>query len=704
LERVAQSVRPRFDVQHAERAGSVKKETGIVSATASSAKHGSSIERAARDSALFGETHATMDFETRSAANLKKVGGFRYAVDESTSVLCLAYRLPGQPIKLWHPWLEDEEPDDLLEWIASGGLVEAHNAEFEYAIWNLHCVRKYHWPRLAPSQLRCSAAKGAALALPRALEDLGSALRLSVQKDMEGRRLMLKMSKPRKATKKDASPWHEGIDELDRLLAYCETDVLTEELASKKLYPLLKREQKSWELTLRMNERGIYCDVDLCKVAVQFADAYQKELTNELFALTGGEVGTVKQVAKFRDFLKREGVDIPNLQAGTVAETLKSAVDMSPIARRMLEIRSALGKSSITKFKAMIAMAGPDQRLRGTLLWHGASTGRWAGRGIQPQNFAKAKIKDVHNVFAALEFGDYDFFKCLFPDVFTALSAALRGMLCAPPGHDLCAADYSAIEARVVMWLAGDEENLSVYHRKEDPYKYMAAKIFGVPYERVTKEQRELGKRAVLGCGFGMGKDKFHFTCGAQGFPITEELAAQAVEAYREQYAMVKNYWYDLERVAVRAIRTPGKVFKFRNLQWLYRGGYLFCQLPSGRRLAYPEPKIARVEKPWGLRDEISFMAVDTKTKKWKREATYGGKLTENVTQAVARDVMNEAMFRAERAGYPIILTVHDEVVAEVPEHFGSLEEFEKLLSESPRWADGLPIAVEGWREKRYKK
>lgn len=678
-----------------------------MSALASHAVHGSPISEAAARSKLNGKPHATIDFETRSQAELRKTGGFRYAQDDSTEILCLAYKLPtAETVSLWHPWLESD-PDDLLEWVAAGGIVEAHNAEFEYAIWNYVCTPRFQWPRLTAKQLRCSAAKAAALALPRSLEELGNALQLDVQKDMSGRRLMLKMSKPRKATKKDSSPWHENFEDLDALFQYCTTDVVTEEKASAKIYPLIKKEQASWELMLNVNERGIYCDVELCKTAIEFATRYQADLTEELRELTAGEVQTAKQTGKLLTWLWKQGQILPNTQAATIDKALKgefAQATANDAGRRVLEIRAALGKSSISKYQAMVSMAGRDQRIRGTMLYHGASTGRVAGRGIQPQNFPRGKIKDTHNIYDALKFGDYEFFTSLFPDVFTALSSALRGMLKAAPGNTLYAADYSAIEARVLLWLAGDEENLSVYFKGDDPYKHMAALIYSVPYSQVTKEQRELGKRAVLGCGFGMGKDKFHITCETQGFPIPFDLAERAVIAYREKYHMVKAYWYELEAAAKRAINSPGRMIEFKNLSFFYRGGYLFCELPSGRRLAYASPKIVSTEKEWGVRDEIRFMAVNSTTKKWNREATYGGKLTENIVQATARDVMNDAMLRVESKGYSVILSVHDEVVSETPKDFGSLDEFLELMKQVPNWAAGMPIAVEGWTGERYRK
>jgi Mesyanzhinovviridae DNA polymerase I len=707
-------------------------------------------------------THATMDFETKSRLSVTKVGAFRYALDPSTEILCLSWRIPGGELRLWHPWLEST-PDELCDWIAAGGIVECHNAEFEYAVWKYIGHARHGWPSLSINQLRCSAAKAAALALPRALENVGIVLKLPVKKDMAGRRLMLKMAKPRskvlptpqekleidlarweksKSKKKSPMPelvpldgdvdreWNESFEECERLFAYNQTDVVTEELASERMVPLSGRDQKIFELTVQMNERGIYCDVELCKVAVRFAAQFKTELEIKLLDVTGGAIRTAKQNEKLVKFLKAEGVKFPedadgeeciNMQAATVAKLLKTK-DISETARRVLEIRQSLAKSSITKYQTMINCAGPDNRIRGTLLFRGASTSRYSGRLIQPQNYAKAKIKFVENVFELLKIGDYELFKFVYPDVFTALSSGLRGMLRAAPGKILFSGDFNAIEARVILWLANDLENLAEYYRGDDPYKTMAALIFDVKYEDVTREQRELGKRAVLGCGFGMGPDKFFKTCADQGFPIPMELAEKAVRAYRLKYKAVRNFWYDLERAAITAVKRPGSVQKIGRLQWLYRGGFLICQLPSGTRISYSTPsivatpfkyKVREVDEVTGkvtvrveetIKDQIRYWAVHPKTKKWTTERTYGGKLAENVTQGTAAQIMIESMFRAETAGYMNIFCVHDELVCEADKGHGSVADFEKTMAIVPAWADGLPIKVEGWTDERYRK
>lgn len=644
---------------------------------------------------------ATIDFETRSTEEIGRVGAFKYAAHPKTEILCLAYKLPGSPLNIWAP--EYNLPIPLLNWAKAGRIIEAHNAEFEYAVWNYLCSKRYGFPILRIEQMRCSAAKAAALALPRSLEALGAALSLPIQKDMTGRRLMLKMSKPRKETKNDFSLWHETKEEKEKLFEYCKRDVETEELASREMMELLPSELDLFHLTMKINERGILCDTELCKTAVSFAEKHEKRLLAEFGELTGGKVKTVKQTAKLQEFLSGIGCAIPNLQAMSVEIALKE--EIPPLARKILSIRQALSKSSIKKYQSMIAMSGEDNRIRGTLLFNGASTGRFSGRGIQPQNFSRPKFKDVGNIIAALRMGDFDFFESLYPDVFTALSSALRGMLKAPEGSEFISGDYNAIEARGVLWLAGDDDGLEIFRAGRDIYKEMASLIFKKPIQEITPHERFIGKETVLGCGFGMGFEKFKLTLKTKwNVEISEELAKKAVYAYREKHFSVKELWGDLERASIAAVRSSGKVMKLRNLQFLCKNKFLQIQLPSGRRLSYFEPRVKVESTKFGLKEVLSFLAVDSQTKQWRKESTYGGKLTENIVQAIARDIMVHAMKKLEEKGYPIILTVHDEIVSEIIKGKGSLVEFLKIMSEVPNWAHGFPVKVEGWNDERYRK
>lgn len=489
----------------------------------------------------------------------------------------------------------------------------------------------------------------------------------------------------------------------ERLAQYCVTDVKTEVACAAILPPQPQGSIDLWRLTTKINERGVFCDLPLVLRAKEWANRYETELLDELRELTDGLVRTAKQTAKLKEWLAGNGVEIPSVDKANVSDALKRK-DLAPDVRRVLEIRRALAKSSVTKLVAMEAMAMDDSRIRGTLLYHGASTGRYSGRGIQPQNYPRGTVKDVENIFDALELGSYEFFKALFPDVFSAISSALRGMLRASPGCRLLGADYNAIEARIVMWLAECQVGIQLFLEDSGVYEDMARKIFGLSRNApVTEEQRQLGKQAVLGCGFGMGAPKFKTTCQGYGMKVDDKLAKLAVTTYREEFSEVVDFWREINDAAIQAVKSK-KLVKLKRLQFLVKGKFLYIKLPSGRTLAYYEPIVKWVAKPWGMQETLTYMAIHPKTKAWYREETYGGKLTENVVQAVAADVMTDAMARLERHDYPIVLSVHDELVGDVPNEHGSLKEFEDLMAELEPWAQGLPIKVKGYERQRFKK
>lgn len=641
----------------------------------------------------------TIDFETRSKIDLKKSGPFKYAQDPTTSILCLAYKFSDElEVKLWRPGLNP--PKDLFDHVESSGIVQSHNSEFEFCIWN-YVGRRIGWPRLSWNQLQCSAARAAAAALPRSLENLAPAVGADTEKDMAGKRLMMKLSRPRKV--KGELQLIEGTEEeKSRLYDYCKKDVLTEIACEERTPPLIPSELALWRYTSSLNERGIKFDRKMVETALSFVGFYTKELQEELSDLTFGMVQTGKQTARLLECLQMNGVDIPDLTAGTVKETLKRS-DLSLEARRILEIRQALAMSSVSKLQTMLAMGGADDRLRGMILYHGASTGRFSGRGVQVQNFPRGSISDVDNIFEAYALG-YDFFKMLYPNVLAAISSSLRGMLIASEGMELFAGDFSAIEARGLLWIAEDEDGLNIFRRGEDIYKEMAGEIYKVDPKKVTKDQRQVGKFAILALGYGMGAKKFVDTCLSFGVTITMEFAERVVAIYRNKFEKVKALWHKVNQCAIEAVQNKGTVYTYKRLSFLYRGNYLMIKLPCGRKLYYNSPKVSVEIKTWGEVESLSFMSVNAKTKKWEREYTYGGKLVENIVQALCRDLMVFSMFELEAAGYKILITVHDEVVSEKEIGKGSVKEFESLMSKAPAWAKGFPIGAEAWRGLRYKK
>ena len=324
-----------------------------------------------------------------------------------------------------------------------------------------------------------------------------------------------------------------------------------------------------------------------------------------------------------------------------------------------------------------------------------------SGKLVQLQNLPKGNVKDTDQAVQALKEMSYEDFSVFYPDVMGTLSSCIRGMIVAKPGYDLLVADYAAIEARVVAWLANDERCLKQFRNNEDLYVEMAKVIYNCT--EVSKQQRQLGKAAILGCSYGMGHAKFAATCSSWGIPITPELAQKTVETYRATYPGIKNYWYATERAAIECVKTKQAQTVGRT-RWEMDSLALVHRLPSGRSIVYNDATIDYVETSWGERKlALQFMSVDARNQ-WSKETTYGSRLVENCTQAVARDLLAYAMLRLEQKSYPVIFSVHDEIVSEVPEAFGSVEEYEKIMCDNPKWAEGCPIAAEGFRCKRYKK
>jgi Mesyanzhinovviridae DNA polymerase I len=689
---------------------------------------------------------ATVDFETRSACNLKACGAWKYSLDPTTEVMCLVFRLPYWPrgvTALWHPGyaalgIAESFPNvellELCDWIGQGELIEAHSAFFERAIWTNILTPRYGFPLPAPHTWRCSAAKAAAHALPRKLEEAGAALHLDIQKDTEGHKLMMKLSKPRKARKKEREAWVASRKKLEdmpllwwedstmfgTLWKYCASDVLSEECLSKALDDLSPRETPNYILDQTMNQRGFKVDMEAVQIALFLIGQEVTVLNAELETLTQGSVTRATQRDRMKAWLKTQDVHLFDTKGATIDEILNGEYpdfvgSLSPNAERALVILRTLGRSSTAKYETMLDWACPDGRVRGGLLYHGATTGRWSGAGVQPHNFPKGTIKgfDMEAAWELIKTGDKDAVAARWGhSVMEVLACALRGAIIATKGCDLFVADYAGIEVRVLWWVADDKVGLKLIHTGADPYCSLATAIY---HREITKEdgERQLGKAGILGCGYGMGAAKFVGTAKDMfGLTVTDEESQTVVNTYRQKFHRTKSFWYETEDAACAAVLTPGKVVKQKWVSWQRvvddaRGtDFLFCTLPNGRRLAYPFPELRQKETPWGeMKWALTFKAVNAYTRKWTREHTYGGKLVENIVQAISRDIMAEALQRCEAGGvYIPVLSVHDEVVAEVKSGHGDVTKFEQLLTEVPTWAPGCPIGAKGWKGSRYRK
>lgn len=672
------------------------------------------------------QVYCVLDYETFSEVDLRRVGAWEYSVHESTEILCLAFRAgtranlvsPASPTYTWAPAMPSGTIQLLLNLLENPDvIIVAHNALFEQLITRNVLARDLHtqkYLRTIPTKRWiCTAALSAALALPRNLEGAALALKLPVQKDMDGRRLILKWCKPRKPTKNNPATRHSDGTELNRLIKYCSTDVDTEAHLFLKVPPLTPTERRVWELDQVINLRGFQVDRALVATVLKMIEEETAVLNRTTQELTLGVLTSANQRDGVLTWLQDNGVFLPNLQKKTVEDAISAGL-VTGDALQMLKLRLAVSKTSTAKYQAFEMRSRHDGRLRDILIYHGASPGRWSGTGVQPQNFPRGTIKDTHQAAELIKEGDLELLRLIYGEPMSIFSSCLRSVITAPEGKVLDVADYAAIEARVLFWVAKHDAGIKAFEEKRDLYRELAGTIFGIEPFNVTSAQRFVGKTATLGCGYSMGAKKFEISCRSLGQDVGPDLAAAAVRAYRSTHRPVVTLWSNIEKAAVAAVENPGKKFTINRTTWYVKDDFLWCVLPSGRRLAYSQPRVVYEVPSWGgteKRPVLWHHSVNPLTRQWGPDRTYGGKLTENVVQAVARDFMAEAMLRIENARvWQIVLSVHDELVgerdsgvnAETNQHLN--EEFCRLMAELPPWGIGCPIAVEGWYGTRYKK
>lgn len=632
----------------------------------------------------------SVDFETRSAVDLRKTGVYKYASDQSTDIWCMAYKAPwSDDVQVWLPG--DEVDARLEDWIVEGGLLSAWNANFERTIWNEIMVGRYQWPRTGIKQWRCTMAQASAMGLPRALGQAAAVLGVEEQKDKTGAALMLRMARPRKVNADGSYTWWNTKDKLDTLVAYCRQDVRTELSVAETLHAMPDSERRLYQLDQRVNDRGVALDVDLVHRIKELANNASLEIDAEIQRLTKGQVKAATNAMDLTAWLNAHGIRAKSVDKQTVARLL-SFDRLHPVIREVLKLRQNGAKSSTAKYDAMLHAVNADGRMRGLLVYHGAATGRWSGRLVQPQNFPRPQKKqdELDAIIAKLKAGE---------DVSehgagTVLASdLLRSMLIADEGNRLMFADYSAIEARVLAWVAGQSDLVETFRKGGDVYIEMASAIYSVNVDSVTDKQRQVGKMAILGCGYGMGGKRFAEQCATMGIRVDEDEAKRIVSVYREKNNRIAQYWRDVENDFVEMVKGAGRV------------GTVPLPLPSGRSLTYHNPRIIQRETPWGaMRDTAQVDTLNSVTRQWVSQIIWGGLLTENVVQATARDMMATAMMALEVKGYNVILSVHDEIICEVPDNFGSLDEMIDIMTRVPAWAEGCPINAEGKEGKRYRK
>lgn len=673
------------------------------------------------------------DFETFSACELRDRGLHNYATDSTTGVHCMAFAFDDlEPVVAKFTNVAGDMPlIGVHEHVEQGGIVYAHNAAFELAIWNNICVPRYGWPELKPEQVRCTMAMCYAMGLPGALENAAPALGLAQRKDAAGKRVMLQLAKPRAEGgfwTPDTAP-----EKFEQLYAYCKQDVEVERALHHRLMELSDDEQRIWQLDYRINQRGIRVDLESIDKAVALVEQEKRRLDEEMLRVTGGVVGKCTEVQVLVKWIRTQGVEMNGLAKADVLDAL--AGDLPPAVEAALRLRKEAAKSSTAKLVAMKERASADGRVRGTKQFHGAATGRWAGRGMQTDNYPRPRVHsqdDTEQVRAVENIGDllreqrYNELDMFYGPLMDAIADSLRGMIVAEPGNDLVAVDFSAIEARVLAWLAGQEDVLGVFRKGTDIYCHAASGIYHRVVTKKDKAERQIGKVAVLALGYGGGVGAFQSMARVYGVKVPDAEADEIKSAWRAAHPAIVSYWYDLERAATRALTDGGVQAvgpRGREVKFRKAGSFLWLQLPSKRVLCYPYPELRVVDTPWGEQKEaLTYMTeLDSTTRKklgskvlpdpnangnWCRISTYGGSLAENVTQAVAADLLRYSMETLESAGYPVVMHVHDEAVVEIASSCDdrTLERIEELMAQTPTWAAGLPVSAEGWRAKRYRK
>jgi DNA polymerase bacteriophage-type len=644
-----------------------------------------------------------IDFETRSCADLRAVGAWEYSRHPSTEVICLVWkRLEWSAPKVWvaNPFI----PPDYGDFT---GMIAAFNSWFERSIWENIMVPRYGAPPIPSESWFCVAAQARAASLPGSLEESCKAMGVEVQKDSQGHMLMMKMCKPKRKAPAPVE-WHESPEEISRLVEYCKTDVEAEISLYNALPPMDPWERDVWLADQAMNRRGFQVDIPTVTKAIEILERNGIQANKDIKKLTEGEVSTTGQVAAIQGWCHRQGVTLPNITLATVAAAL--AGELPQKVREVLELRKEFGLASVKKYTSMKASASPeDHRVRGGLRYSGAArTRRWSGQLVQPQNMARGfSDPELIQLARSLILGEDEYtLGLLFPSITAAMSGAMRGMVIAADGYKLVVSDYAAIEARITAQVCGCTPMLEDYQQGRCAYRSMASTIFRKPYEEVNKDERFVGKQAILGLGYGMGPDRYRESCANYGRDLDASLCKAVVEIYRERNHQIPAMWRKIEEDVKAAVHRKLKInrpyYKFH-----LSGEFLVMTLPSGSERFYLRPALRTVEKFGRDMMELTYMGTNTYTRKWERSSTYGAKLLENLVQSIARDVQAEAVLALHQMGQTPVLQVHDEIICEVPDDspFG-FKDLENIMETAcSRWALGWPIkATGGWEGKFYRK
>ena len=648
-----------------------------------------------------------LDTETFSETPIKN-GTFRYAAD--AEVLVVAYAIDEGPVQVWDVTSGAKMPVELHAALCNRELpITAHNAQFDANV--LHLAKNSDEVMRAAGEhverWRCTMAQALSHSLPAKLSALGAVLHLPADllKD-EGGELIHLFCKPltRGDLKRATAKTHP--EQWQRFLRYAGQDIVAMRECARRMpkWNWQARDIACWHLDQRINRRGFAVDVDLAEGAIRLCTREAKDNAAKTEMLTGGAVEKVTQRDRLmKHVLAEHGVDLPDLRATTLERRIEDP-DLPWAVRELLALRLSGSKNSISKYRSAIRAVSVDGRLRGALQFRGASrTGRDAGRLFQPQNLPRPKHKAaiVETWIGAAKAGCTGLLG--FDDVQLA-GDALRGLIVPGAGRKIVQADFANIEGRLVAWYAGVQWTLQAFREFDagtgpDLYRVTAGRAFNKPVAAVTDDERQIGKVIILACGFGGGVGAFQTMAAVYGVEVTDQRAQQMVDAWRRAHPEVVRLWYRIEECARLAIQNPDKLFEVNDkIRLARRGPWLKVQLPSGRILSYPHVGFS-------VHGEITYMGQDQYTRKWQALKTYGGKFFENIVQATAADLLWAAIPKAEAAGYPVVLRVHDELLTE-PEDSDAFNVagLATLMTDTPKWAAGLPVAAAGFEAKRYKK
>ena len=638
-----------------------------------------------------------IDIETYSDVSLPDCGVHRYAASEQFEILLFAYSLNDEPTQIIDLASGEKIPDKIMEYLMDDSVIKtAYNAAFER-----NCINRFFDLSLKPEGWRCTLVQASMLSLPLSLEGVGEALNLDKKKMSEGRDLIRYFCMPCKPTKANGGKTRnlpsDAPEKWELFKTYCIRDVDVEKQIRNKLakFPIPDREQKLYCMDQRINDRGIMVDQELIGHAVACDLLYKETVTKKAYEISGLE--NPNSVSQLKDWLNEKGIEVDSLAKAAVEELVENT--QGDVAE-MMKLRLAMSKTSVKKYEAMERSVCPDGRVHGLLQFYGANrTGRWAGRLVQIHNLPQNHMEDLELARSLVKEGRYDLVELLYDSTPDVLSELIRTAFVARPGCRFIVSDFSAIEARVMGYLAGEGWVMEEFRGAGKIYEQTASKMFHIPIEEITKGSpyRARGKVASLACQYG-GAEGALISMGALNFVEEEELKG-LVQSWRTANPHIVNYWYEIDG-AVKAAVKERKMTKVGMVTVYYQSGMLKIALPSGRVLSYVRPRMT--VNRFGS-ESVSYEGIGT-NRKWTRIESYGAKFCENIVQATARDVLAEAMLRLEKKGFDIVCHIHDEVVLEVPEGTSSVEEVNEIMAVCPDWCEGLPLKAAGFESPFYKK